>query len=357
MKVAFISYDFGEYCMRLASALSQETQICLFLPEQLANPYLSLLNPDVKFYPFHKPRLRQPIQQVRNLFSFIRQLKAFDPDLIHIQQGHFWFNLSLPLLKQYPLVVTIHDPKHHTGDRGAHKTPQKIFDMGFQRASQIIVHARQMAQLTIDELRIPEEVIHIIPHIVLGGDMDQQHVDEDENMVLFFGRIWEYKGLEYLIRAEPLITEAIPDVKIVIAGQGEDFSRYRKMMVNKGKFVVYNDYVSDEKRTELFRQASLVVLPYIEATQSGVIPLAYTYSKPVVATTAGGLPEMVDDCQTGYLVPPRDYRALADAIKRLLLDKSLRRQFGKAGKRKIKTECSPEVVAQKTNNVYRLTIK
>ena len=71
--------------------------------------------------------------------------------------------------------------------------------------------------------------------------------------VLFFGRIWEYKGLEYLIRAEPLITAEVPNVKIVIAGEGEDFDRYRRLMVHPERFVVYNEYVSDDVRATLFQ--------------------------------------------------------------------------------------------------------
>jgi glycosyltransferase involved in cell wall biosynthesis len=76
----------------------------------------------------------------------------------------------------------------------------------------------------------------------------------------------------------------------------------------------------------------------------------------VVATTVGSLPEMVEDGHTGYLVPPRDEKALSDAIVRLLQDPELRRQYGSNGKRKIETECSPSAVAQKTLAVYHCTL-
>jgi glycosyltransferase involved in cell wall biosynthesis len=124
------------------------------------------------------------------------------------------------------------------------------------------------------------------------------------------------------------------------------------MMVHPERFTVYNEYVSDDKRAELFRRSSVVVLPYIEASQSGVIPVAYTFGKPVVATTVGGLPEMVEDGRTGFLVPPRDEKALADAVVRLLRDRELRHQLGANGKQKIDAECSPEAVAQQTLAVY-----
>jgi glycogen synthase len=76
----------------------------------------------------------------------------------------------------------------------------------------------------------------------------------------------------------------------------------------------------------------------------------------VVATEVGGLPEIVDDGQTGYLVPPRNETQLADAVVRLLIDPSLRQRMGTNGKRKIETQCAPEVVAQETLAVYRRVI-
>ena len=356
MKVVFLSFNFGEYCIRLASALARKVEVLLLLPDQLAAPYLYMLDQAIHFQSFSQPRLRQPLRQIRMIYTILQHIRDFDPDVIHFQHGHLWFNLALPLLGRYPLVLTIHNPRHHVGDRVSQKTPQTILDFGYRRADQVIVHGKQLKQVVVDRLRIPGEIVHVIPHIVLGDDAAHNQVQEDDHLILFFGRIWEYKGLEYLIRAEPLITAQVPDARIVIAGQGEDFSRYRRMMVHPERFIVYNEYVPNEKRAELFRRASIVVLPYIDASQSGVIPVAYTFGKPVVATTVGALPEVVDHGRTGYLVPPRDERALADAVIRLLRDKKLRRQLGANGKRKIDTECSPDAVAQKTLAAYHCAI-
>ena len=106
----------------------------------------------------------------------------------------------------------------------------------------------------------------------------------------------------------------------------------------------------------MFRRASVVALPYVDASQSAVIPVAYTFGKPVVATTVGGLPELVEDGRTGFLVPPRDEQALADAVVRLLRDRELRHQLGANGKRKVDTECSPDAVAHRTLEVYRCAL-
>jgi len=357
VKVAFISFDFGEYCIHLASALAQQVQVCLMLPHQLATPHLSKLDQAVNFQAFNKPRLRQPIQQMRTIIKILRQVNDFKPDVIHIQQGHLWFNFALPFLRRYPLVLTIHDPRHHIGDRGAHNTPQWAYDFGFHRADQIIVHGKQMRMVVVDELGIKNEMVHVIPIIVHGDDMVHRHVQEEDHLILFFGRIWEYKGLEYLIRAEPLITSQVPNLKIVIAGTGEDFTRYQRMMVHPEKFIVHNEFIPHERVAVLFRQASVVVLPYIDATQSAVIPLAYTFSKPVVATTVGSLPEVVDHGQTGFLVPPRNEKALADVIVHLLQNKALRHEMGVKGKRKVDSEYGAETVARQTLLVYEDAVK
>jgi len=352
VKVAFVSFDFGEYCVRLASAVAQNTNIFLFLPEHEAEPYAHLLSSSVVLRMFKKPRLRQPLHQMLMVEGIVRGVRQFKPDVIHLQQGHMWFNFALPLLGRYPLVVTSHDPITHAGE----KTPQQIFDWGCNRAGQIIVHVPQMKELFIRRLHMPSGRVHVIPHVLCGDDAAQPRIQDEEHLVLFFGRMSEYKGLEYLIRAEPLITDQVPQARIVIAGTGEEFGRYRRMMTNPERFIVHNEYVSNEKRAELFRRASVVVLPYIEATQSGVIPVACSFGKPVVATAVGGLPAQVDDGETGYLVPPRDERALAEAIVRLLRNRDLRHQLGANGKRKITSECNPDVVARDTLAVYQLAV-
>jgi glycosyltransferase involved in cell wall biosynthesis len=150
--------------------------------------------------------------------QILKQITRFGPDVVHFQKGHLWFNLALPLLQRYPLVLTIHDPKYHVGDRESQKTPQMIIDFGHRRADQIIVHGEQLKQVVVDELGISGEIVHVVPMIAPGDSQAQGQVQEDEHLVLFFGRIWEYKGLEYLIQAEPLITAQVPEARIVIDG-------------------------------------------------------------------------------------------------------------------------------------------
>jgi starch synthase len=356
MKVLFIAFDSTELSIRLASALVEDVDVCLMLPEEPARPHLKWLSPKVNYQPFDRPRLRQAFRQFVTIQQIIRRIKQYDPDVIHFQKWHMWFFLALGQLKRYPLVISIHDPLPHTGDKGAQKTPQSIVRRGYKRANRIIAHNEQMKRIIVDEIGIPDELIDIVP-LVERGDADRKSdVEEAGNEVLFFGRVWRYKGLEYLIKAEPLISEQIPNIKIVIAGRGDDFQPYREMMVHPDRFEVHYEFVSYEKRAALFRRSSVVVLPYIEATQSGVIPVAYTFEKPVVATTVGGLPSQVEHEKTGILVPPCDSTALAEAVVRLMSNQELRHEYGRNGKTKLQNEWSAQAVAARTLPIYQKAI-
>jgi glycosyltransferase involved in cell wall biosynthesis len=354
MRVAFVSFAFFEYCAKWASGLARNgADVLLVMPAE-AEPQAAQRDPRVRWLPLPDARIRHAFQQLRNMWRLAAELRRFKPDVIHVQQGFLWFNLLLPLFAGYPMVITVHDPRPHTGDT-EQKTPHWLFMYGFRHAKQLIVHGEQLKEMAIKE-GLPAERIHIIPHIQLG-EPPANTPRPAAPVVLFFGRIYEYKGLEYLIRAEPLIAAHVPDVKIVIAGRGEDFARYRAMMTNLDHFIVRNEMIPDEDIEGLFLGAAVVVLPYLEATQSGVVPFAYTYARPVVATRVGALPSAIDDGVTGILVPPRDVEALADAIVRVLKDPVLAQQMGEAGQRKINEEASPDVVARASMRVYELAVK
>src|ERR1035438_7719874 len=98
MKVAFVSFEFMEYSVRVASGIARDAGVLLLLPECEAEPYLHLLQTPVEIRLFHKPRLRQALQQARMATHLIRQIKDFKPDVIHLQSGHPWFSLALPML-------------------------------------------------------------------------------------------------------------------------------------------------------------------------------------------------------------------------------------------------------------------
>lgn len=359
MRVAWISYGFPEYSVAHVNWMADQHEVLLMLPLECGKPIQGQVATRVRYQPFHKPRLRQPIQQLFSVRSILRSIDKFEPDVVHFQQGHLWFSLGLrKLRKKYPLVLTIHDPRYHSGDTESRRTPQWVTDFGFKQADQLILHGHALADQVHKIFGFKRDMLHVIPHIDMCEKPDSSNAQPQEpGNILFFGRIWDYKGLDYLIEAEPLITAKYPSAKIVIGGTGDDFQRYRAKMVNLDRFEVHNRWISSEDQASMFQRASVVVLPYTDATQSGVVPIAYAYEKPVVATSVGALPECVEHEKTGLLVPPRDPTSLAIAVLQLLNNPERAQAMGKAGKRWLDTVASPKPVVEATIRVYEHAIR
>jgi glycosyltransferase involved in cell wall biosynthesis len=143
--------------------------------------------------------------------------------------------------------------------------------------------------------------------------------------VLFFGRISRYKGLDVFYEAAQLIAERIPGVRFVVAGRPvAGYEPPSAPWLGGGAVIEVRDrYLSTGEAAGLFRSAAVVVCPYLDATQSGVVLTAFAFGVPVVATATGGLPEYVVHNRRGILVPVGDARALADAVCRILEEPGL----------------------------------
>jgi glycosyltransferase involved in cell wall biosynthesis len=354
MQVVLIDFHLYAYSVALANALAEHCEVTLMLPDKVAPHYLEALRPDVKHWEFHLWRQRYPTN-ILAIAAILRKINAINPQVVHVLSGFVWMEWSLPLVRRRPLVVTVHDAHIHPGDRESSSWGHSF---EWKCATQISVHADSIKRALIEERGVAAEKIHVVPH----GTYDfyqrwaNDEVQEQANTVLFFGRIWEYKGLQYMIEAEPFITAQIPNARIVIAGRGDDFGKYERMMVNRERFVVLNERIPDEQVAQLFQAASVVVCPYIEASQSGVLALANAFGKPVVATTVGGIPEMIQHGKTGLLVPPRDARSLAEAVVTLLQNHHLRQEMRRHALQQSQTELSWASIAKRTRAVYDLAI-
>jgi len=136
--------------------------------------------------------------------------------------------------------------------------------------------------------------------------------------LLFFGYIKPYKGLDTILEAMPIVLNMIPQLKLTIAGEiyGDD-SPYldiiKKYSLEKN-VILHDKYISNEEVKEFFLTADACVLPYKQATQSGIIQLSYAFGVPVIATAVGGIPEVIREGKTGSLVPADNPKALAKAI-------------------------------------------
>jgi len=144
-------------------------------------------------------------------------------------------------------------------------------------------------------------------------------IAEDEPVLLFFGFVRRYKGLRYLLKALPDIRTEIPARLLVVGEFWEDERAYHdlvKQLGLEGVVQFYSEYIPNDEVAIYFSAADVVVLPYLEATQSAVAQLAIGFEKPMIATSAGGMAEAIVDGQTGLIVPPADSAALSEAILR-----------------------------------------
>ncbi len=141
--------------------------------------------------------------------------------------------------------------------------------------------------------------------------------------ILFFGYVRAYKGLAHLLRAMPSVLKRVRVDLLVVGEFYDDRSKYDRIISELGigdRVRIVAEHVPDEAVGEYFTDSDVVVLPYVSATQSGITQVAFAFGLPVISTRVGGLPEVVTDGTTGYIVPPGDEGALADAVVRYFVE-------------------------------------
>ena len=159
-----------------------------------------------------------------------------------------------------------------------------------------------------------------------------------------------------MIEAGKLIKQQFPEITITIAGEG-DFNKYKELIKGDSNFTICNKFIPDNEVATLFQKAAIVVLPYTDGSQSGIISIAGSFKKPVVATNVGNFSEMVENGKTGFVVAPKDATGLAKAIIKLLKNDKLRQEMGENAYSAIQERFSCDDIAQKTVCVYEEAIK
>jgi glycosyltransferase involved in cell wall biosynthesis len=193
----------------------------------------------------------------------------------------------------------------------------------FRSADHFLVQSHAVEK-ELQEFR-PGASYRMVPHPVyriFGNPMDKQEARRSlgiraARVLLFFGYIRAYKGVDVLIRS---MADLPSDIHALVVGEFyEDEGKYRSLIRELGledRITIHADYVPTQEVHRFFSTADVVVLPYLSATQSGIAQIAYNFDKPVIATDVGGLAEVVIDGKTGYIVPPRDPLRLAAAIRK-----------------------------------------
>lgn len=223
------------------------------------------------------------------------------------------------LARRVPTYLVVHDPRPHPSNqvsirkRIASGLTARFRRKAFHDVSGIIVLSRNSADAFSELHPELEGKTYLMP---LGAHPVEAYPEKpidlvEEDFLLFFGRIDKYKGLARLFRAYRSASVQGCLLPLIVAGGGELTNEELKL-AGQPDIVILNRFIDDGEMAWLFNHAAAVVLPYIEATQSGVLAMAYHYGKPVICSNLPGLAEFVEDGATGRLC--EDENALSQAL-------------------------------------------
>jgi glycosyltransferase involved in cell wall biosynthesis len=264
-----------------------------------------------------------------NWWSVGKKIAALHPDIVVVR---FWIPFMGPSLgtvlravrkNRDTRIICIADNviphERRIGDRSFTRYFLKACD-GF-----ITMSERVLADLRRFEKVKPAQLVQHPLYDTFGEPLPKTEarqligLDADAKIILFFGFIRRYKGLDILLKAmaEPAMKDQ--NIRLLIAGEFyEDEDSYKKLIDSIGirkQVILHNHFIADSEVRNYLCAADCVVQPYRDATQSGVTPLAYHFNKPMVVTNVGGLPSLVPHEKAGLVAEPEP-KSIANAILR-----------------------------------------
>jgi glycosyltransferase involved in cell wall biosynthesis len=271
-----------------------------------------------------------------------------------------------------PVVLTAHDVLSLERDSEAERAARGRL---YRAADRVVAHSETDRQRLVEIYGLGRDAAAVVPHGAydfrfgrpgtIGRDEARQQlgIPIGRKVLLFFGLIKRYKGLKYLLSAFDRIERSRDDTMLWIVGDiargdAEDFrseSDRLARLAGRERVRTRIGYVPVEDIPTYFAAADLVVLPYSETSQSGVLLSAYGAGKPVVVTDVGSLAETVEEGKTGVVVPARDPEAIARAALGLLADPARLEEMGQRARQLAQSSYSWYAVARRTVEVYRET--
>ena len=269
-----------------------------------------------------------------NWFKVAKRIKRENPDLIIFDWWHPFFGpchgtISFLLKKNFRsrlLFITENVVSHE-----ANKIDKFLTKIGIGNASMFLALSDKVVKelpkfsnnkrIYRSELPIYDCYENENPGTIskLKSDLG---IGEDRQILLFFGYVRKYKGLDVLLEAFPKILESHPNTFLLIVGEFYDSPDPYKNIITKYKIddrvKIINEFVPNEEVYKYYRASDVVVLPYRSATQSGILNIAYGFNKPVIVTDVGGLAEFVVEGKTGFIIKPGFPQEIAEAYDKFL---------------------------------------
>jgi len=283
--------------------------------------------------------------KVRRVLGLYRRLVVYalaaKPRIFHVLWNNQieWFDRTV-LMALYRLcgrkvVLTAHNVNKGKRDGDDSRWNRLTLRVQYRLAHHIFVHTGRMRDELLADFKVPEERISVIP-FGMNSTVPDTVLDRagarrilglapGDKVLLFFGNIAPYKGVEFLVDAFLSLADAEPELRLVIAGRpkgSEDYWGQIEGRINAsphaGRIVRRIEYVPDEETEIFFKAADALVLPYTHIFQSGVLFLAYNFGLPVLAANVGSLGDDIVPGETGFVFRSRSPEDLALAIRTFL---------------------------------------
>jgi glycosyltransferase involved in cell wall biosynthesis len=363
------------YCLELALAMSDLAKVTFLSFKKIYPSFLypgkDLRNDDT--FPLRSHihlKIKRRLTWY-NPFTWILDGIFTHADLLHAQ----WWSMPLWLvyivvcgcfkLRGKPLVFTVHNVIAHENSYAYSMLSALLFKLG----DHFIVHSASNKEGLIKNYRILPEKITQIPLGPLDFHVPDNYnrktarkemgFTDKERLILLFGAIRPYKGIDTALEAFARVKDEIPESRLLIAGKlWVNWNKYEDLIkkLDIAEYVkTYIGYIPSGDVWRFFAASDLVILPYHNFdSQSAVGAIALSFHKPMIVTNVGGLPELVEDNR--YMVPPQEPYSLAQAIITCLRDKSRLKSMS-ANAEKIAAKFAWPLVAEKTWEVYRKVLQ
>jgi D-inositol-3-phosphate glycosyltransferase len=310
----------------------------LAVPEVLESPFVCFLNLRGDQNPTAsavRKLMRVVIYYVR-LFAYAISSKA---PIFHIlwHNKFDWFDRTL-LLVFYRLlgkriVYTAHNVNTQARDGKDSAWNRFTLQLQYRFVNHVFVHTTRMKDEIIASFQVPDAKISVIPFGINATNPSTSltrvearaffGLEREDKTILFFGNVAEYKGLDLLVRAFDELVRSEGNVRLIIAGRIKCASSHWEgirdiiaSLADPSRVIQRIEYVPDEEVEYYFKAADVLVLPYREIFQSGVLFLGYNFGLPVIGSDVGSLQEEIIEGETGLVCKPHDSSDLARALKK-----------------------------------------
>lgn len=333
--VATTSYaGMGAYVSEIVNTFSPEDDVCYFFHDYeddffKKNIKIELHNKSV-FYKQANTAKNKLIELLTNSSSYdsliLEICKEKNIELVHYINGIPSIRMQRSFEKKGIIVLsTVHDLDTHEAKKAWYKMLRhKIV---YKRLADNLVYAKHLVTNSMEQYsklknRFPQKQVyyHSFPSLVSkdiidGHDVPVELDGVNKPYILFFGRIEEYKGISFLYNAFEECSQLRDDYELVIAGSGQLCFNRRS---NEKNVVFINRYIKDSEVAYLYQHAHCVVYPYISATQSGVLSLAFFYQTPVLTSDVPFFKNIIAPTNTGFLFNNEDVEDLKKQLLKLV---------------------------------------